>query len=57
MTFLKYMKWLFYRKVFRYRRCSTCMGTNGHCHECDQIKRNLYKRDWMKWHMINKLRK
>ena len=27
------------------RRCDTCMGSDGHCNECDEWK-NLYRRDW-----------
>lgn len=50
MNFLEYIKWLFYSTVNRNKTCNTCIGSNGHCDKCDELKRNLYKRDWNRWH-------
>lgn len=50
MNFVEYIRWLFYSIIFRHRKCDTCMGSNGHCDECDRLKKNLYKKDWKRWH-------
>lgn len=50
MNFLEYARWIFYKTIFSYRKCETCKGSNGHCDKCDKLKKNLYRRDWMRWH-------
>ena len=50
MSFLEYIEWLFSRIVYRHRTCDTCMGSNGNCDKCDELTKDLYKRDWQRWH-------
>ena len=50
MNFIEYIKQLLCSIVVRNKTCSTCTGSNGNCDKCDEITKNLYKRDWQRWH-------
>lgn len=54
MTFKEYIKYLFCEllsaTIFRGRECYTCMGTDHKCDKCNPTTRNLYRRDWARWH-------
>lgn len=52
MNFVEYINWLFCGAVFHHRKCSTCMGSDGNCDKCDELTKNLYKRDWKRWHQV-----
>ena len=50
MNFAEYIKSLLYGIIFSRRTCNTCMGSNGNCDKCDKLTKNLYQRDWSRWH-------
>jgi hypothetical protein len=52
MSFLEYIEQLLYSIIYRHRSCNTCMGSNGHCDKCDELTKNLYQRDWSRWHKV-----
>lgn len=57
MGFVEYIKWLFCSIIYSRRTCDTCLGSNGNCDKCDEVTKNLYRRDYKRCHDYRQSRK